>query len=212
MASKIVGELDCPRNFVKSHQRIFMSNLVLFMHTSLDGFAAGPNGEMDWIHVDDDIFDFGEQRITKTNTALYGRVTFELMESYWPTAAEQPGASKHDKVHSAWYKTARKVVLSNTLTNVTNATVIGKDFAAGVRKVKEETKGEILLFGSPTAAHALLAEDLIDESWLFVNPVLLGKGIPAFADIKHRQALKLLKTHVFGSGVVCLHHEMKRGN
>jgi len=191
-----------------------MGNIVLFMHVSLDGFAAGTKGEMDWIHVDQEIFDFGAERITKTNTALYGRVTFQLMESYWPTAAEQPGASKHDREHAAWYKSAHKVVLSNTLSQatLTNTTVIGKDYAAAVRKLKKETIGEILLFGSPTAAHALLAENLIDEYWLFVNPILLGEGIPVFKGIKEKQPLKLLKTHVFSSGVVCLQHELQREN
>ncbi|PUZ26147.1 dihydrofolate reductase [Chitinophaga parva] len=189
-----------------------MGNIVLFMHTSLDGFAAGTKGEMDWIHVDEEIFDFGAERIMKTNTALYGRVTFQLMESYWPTAADQPGASKHDKEHAAWYKTVHKVVLSNTLdqATLTNTTVIGKDYAAALRKLKEDTSGEILLFGSPTAAHALLAENLIDECWLFVNPVLLGEGMPVFDGIKERLPLKLVKTHVFSAGVVCLQHERQQ--
>ncbi|MCF3108444.1 dihydrofolate reductase family protein [Niabella sp. CC-SYL272] len=191
-----------------------MSRIVLFMHTSLDGFAAGTNGEMGWIHVDQEIFDFGAERISKTNTALYGRVTFQMMESYWPTAAEQPGATKHDKEHAAWYKSAHKVVLSTTLdpSALTHTTVIGKDFAAAVRKLKAETTGEILLFGSPRTAHALLAENLIDECWLFVNPVLLGEGIPVFKGIKEKQSLKLLKTHVFSSGVVCLNHELLHEN
>ncbi|WP_118952525.1 dihydrofolate reductase family protein [Taibaiella helva] len=189
-----------------------MGKIVLFMHTSLDGFAAGKKGEMDWIHADQEIFDFVEERISKTNTALYGRVTFQMMESYWPTAAEQPGASKHDRVHAAWYKNAHKVVLSTTLNEatLTNTTVIGKDYATALRKLKQEMAGEMLLFGSPTTAHALLAENLIDECWLFINPVLLGEGIPVFKGIKEKQPLRLLKTHAFSSGVVCLQHEAQR--
>lgn len=191
-----------------------MGNIVLFMHASLDGFAAGTKGEMDWIHVDEEIFDFVAERIAKTNTALYGRITFQMMESYWPTAADQPGASKHDREHAAWYNSAHKVVLSNTLNQAAfaNTTVIGKDYVAAIQQLKKETTGDILLFGSPTAAHSLLAENLIDECWLFVNPVLLGEGIPVFKDIKERQPLKLLKAHVFSSGVVCLQHEVQRGN
>lgn len=187
-----------------------MGKIVLFMHASLDGFAAGTKGEMNWIHVDQEIFDFVAERINKTNTALYGRVTFQMMEGYWPTAADQPGASKHDREHAAWYKSAHKVVLSTTLdaATLTNTTVIGKDYAAALRKLKAETPGEILLFGSPTTAHALLAENLIDESWLFVNPVLLGEGIPVFKGIKEKESLKLLHTQVFSSGVVCLRHEV----
>ena len=191
-----------------------MGKIVLFMHVSLDGFAAGTKGEMNWIHVDEEIFDFVEERIAQTNTALYGRVTFQMMESYWPTAADEPDASKHDRVHAAWYKNAHKVVLSNTLNQatLTNTTVIGKDYTTALRKLKEETTGEILLFGSPSTAHSLLAENLIDECWLFVNPVLLGEGIPVFKNIKEKQSLKLLKTHVFSSGVICLQHEVQHEN
>lgn len=191
-----------------------MGKIVLFMHATLDGFAAGTQGEMNWIHVDQEIFDFVEERIAQTNTALYGRVTFLMMESYWPTAAEQPDASKHDRVHAAWYKNAHKVVLSNTLDQATftNTTVISKDYTTALPKLKEETTGDILLFGSPTAAHTLLAENLIDECWLFINPVLLGNGIPVFKNIKEKQSLKLLKTHVFSSGVICLQHDVQREN
>lgn len=188
-----------------------MGKIVLFMHASLDGFAAGTKGQMDWIHIDQEIFDYVEERIAQTNTALYGRVTFQLMESYWPTAADQPNATKHDKVHAAWYKNARKIVLSNTLTPtaLANTTIIGEaNYIAALHTLKKETTGDMLLFGSPTAAHSLLAENLIDECWLFINPVLLGEGIPVFKNIKERQSLALLKTHVFDSGVVCLQHEI----
>ena len=92
-----------------------MRNLIFFMHTSLDGFVTGPNGEMDWIQLDDDIFDFVATMTDKADTALYGRVTYEMMESYWPKAGEQPNASKHDKEHSAWYNQVSKVVLSKTI-------------------------------------------------------------------------------------------------
>jgi dihydrofolate reductase len=189
-----------------------MSKIVLFMHQSLDGFAAGKNGELNWVYIDRELFDYVEERILKTNIALYGRVTFQMMESYWPTAADQPGATKHDKVHAEWYKNAHKVVLSHTLNEAdfTNTTVVSNNFAAVIATLKAETNGEILLFGSPSTAHSLLAENLIDECWLFVNPVLLGEGIPVFKGIKERQLLKLLKTHVFSSGVVCLHHEVWR--
>src|ERR671933_369653 len=89
-----------------------MRKLVLFMHTSLDNFVAGPNGEMDWITVDEEIFEYAGKRTSEADTALYGRVTYQMMESYWPTAADQPGASKHDIQHSAWYKSVEKVVVS----------------------------------------------------------------------------------------------------
>ena len=185
-----------------------MRTLVLFMHASLDGFVAGPNGEMDWINVDEEIFDFVEQRTQAVDTALYGRVTFEMMEGYWPTAAEQPGASRHDINHSRWYKQVAKVVLSRTLSgeNLTNTTIIGENLAEEIGKLKCSPGQEIVIFGSPGAAHSLMAENLIDEYWLFVNPILLGQGIPVFADLREQAALRLVASHVFSSGVVCLHY------
>src|SRR5690349_7313943 len=92
-----------------------MRSLIFFMHTSLDGFVAGANGEMNWIKVDEEIFDFVGTMTEQSDTALYGRVTYEMMEGYWPKAGEQPGASKHDKEHSAWYNSVSKVVLSRTM-------------------------------------------------------------------------------------------------
>ena len=69
-----------------------MRKIISFMHISLDGFVAGPNGEMDWIKVDEEIFDHVGKRISKVDTALYGRVTYQMMENYWPTAANKPTA------------------------------------------------------------------------------------------------------------------------
>ena len=191
-----------------------MRKLVLFMHTSLDGFVAGPNGEMDWINVDEEIFDFAGQRTNEADTALYGRVTYQMMESYWPTAAQLPTATKHDVKHSRWYNRVTKVVLSKTMNEVSlaNTKIIDGNLAAEIVKLKQDVGKDILMFGSPTAAHSLMTEKLIDDYWLFVNPVLLGRGIPLFKGITDKVALKLVASNMFSSGVVCLHYEYKRGN
>ncbi len=187
-----------------------MRKLVLFMHTSLDGFVAGPNGEMDWINVDEEMFDYAGQRTNEADTALYGRVTYQMMESYWPTAAQLPTATKHDVEHSRWYNKVAKVVLSRTLkgANLTNTKIIDGNMAAEIVKLKQEAGKDILMFGSPTAAHSLMAEKLIDDYWLFVNPVLLGRGIPLFNEVKEKIALKLVESNIFSSGVVCLHYSI----
>ena len=106
------------------------------MHTSLDGFVAGLNGEMDWINIDDSMFDFVATMTNKADTALYGRVTYEMMQSYWPTAGEQPNASKHDKEHSAWYNKVSKVVLSKTISEkgLDNTKVIGDQLVDNINK------------------------------------------------------------------------------
>lgn len=188
-----------------------MRPLVSFMHVSLDGFAAGPNGEMDWIKVDDEIFDHVGETIKGTTTALYGRTTWQMMEGYWPTAADKPDASKHDIEHSAWYKQVDKVVLSKSMEGkqLANTVVIGNDVEHRVKAVKQQAGSEIIMFGSPGAVHSLLEYDLIDEFWLFVNPVLIGKGIPFFKNVQALTKLELLSSKTFGCGVVCLHYKKK---
>ena len=186
-----------------------MGNLVLFMHVSLDGFVAGLNGEMDWIHIDEGIFDYIAERIGATDCALYGRKTYQMMEDYWPTAASQPNATKHDIEHSRWYNNVAKVVLSKTLdeTSIPNTKVISDNLYDEITKLKQSTDKEILIFGSPTATHSLMTAELIDSYWLFVNPVLLGQGIPLFNDIKNKTALTLETSKISPSGVVCLHYD-----
>jgi dihydrofolate reductase len=175
------------------------------MHVSLDGFVAGSSGEMDWIHVDDEIFEYAGNETDKADTALYGRVTYEMMEAYWPTAGDKPGAGKHDIQHSNWYNKTPKVILSSTLkeAELKNTKVIVENIPAEIMKLKRADGKNIVIFGSPRAAQTLMAANLIDEFWLFINPVLLGKGIPLFNGIKERINLKLLTSRSFSSGVVC---------
>jgi len=189
-----------------------MPNIISFFHISLDGFVAGPGGEMDWIKFDDELFDYVGKRIGKTNTAIYGRVTYQMMESYWPSAAQKPDATKHDIEHSKWYETAHKIVLSKTLKRdgLNNTTIISDNLSERINEIKQQPGNEILLFGSPSATHSLIQLDLIDGYWLFVNPVVLGKGIPLFTDIKHKINLKLLPTtRQFKCGVTELNYSME---
>lgn len=192
-----------------------MRKIISFMHISLDGFVAGPNGEMDWIKVDQEIFDFAGKRISEGDTALYGRVTYQMMENYWPTAADKPNATKHDIEHSKWYSKVHKVVLSKAMkkTGLTNTTIISDNLTDRINKIKQSRDSgskEILLFGSPGATHSLMQLNLIDGYWLFVNPVILGRGIPLFADIREKIKLKLLTTRQFTCGVTELSYTVDR--
>jgi len=173
------------------------------MHISLDGFVAGPNGEMNWIKVDEELFDYVGKRISESDTALYGRKTYEMMEGYWPTAGDAPDASRHDINHSRWYKNVHKIVLSKSMKDEVrdNTTIISDNLTARFNEIKQQEGSEICLFGSPTATHALIQMGLIDGYWLFVNPVILGEGIPLFTGIKDKINLKLLHTQQFSSGV-----------
>ena len=183
------------------------------MHISLDGFVAGPNGEMNWIKADEEIFDHVGKRISEGDTALYGRVTYQMMEGYWPTAGNKPNASKHDIEHSKWYSKVHKVVLSKTMKEegLTNTTIISDHLSDRINEIKQSHGAQdILLFGSPTATHALIQQNLIDGYWLFVNPIILGRGIPLFTDIKEKIKLKLLTTKQFTCGVTELSYLVDR--
>ncbi|MBP7558468.1 MAG: dihydrofolate reductase family protein [Chitinophagaceae bacterium] len=189
-----------------------MRRIISFMHISLDGFVAGPNGEMNWIKVDEEIFDHVGKRIRQTDAALYGRVTYEMMENYWPAAGARPGASKHDVEHSGWYNAARKIVLSRKLQEaaLVNTTIINGNLAERINEIKQQPGSEILLFGSPTATHALIEQNLVDGYWLFVNPIILGQGIPLFTGIKDKIKLQLQTTRQFASGVTELNYTVDK--
>ena len=185
------------------------------MHVSLDGYVSGPNGEMDWITVNEEIFDHIGKRVSQSDTALYGRVTYEMMENYWPAAGNNPAASKHEIEHSRWYKHVHKVVLSKTMNDatLTNTTVISDHLLDKIGELKQSLYGsgkDILIFGSPRATHSLIQRNLIDGYWLFVNPIILGHGVPLFADIKDKIKLNLLTTQAFNCGVIELNYTVNK--
>ncbi|MES2560482.1 MAG: dihydrofolate reductase family protein [Bacteroidota bacterium] len=185
-----------------------MRKVISFMHVSLDGFVSGLNGELDWAKVDEELFTYVGDRISKGDTALYGRVTYELMESYWPTAGESPTASRHDIEHAKWYKQVHKVVLSKTMKDegLTNTTIISDNLSERINELKQSGSEDILLFGSPTATHSLMQLGLIDGYWLFLNPIILGQGIPLFVEAKDKTKLTLLNSRQFASGVIELNY------
>ena len=118
-----------------------MRKIISFMHISLDGFVAGPKGEMNWIKVDEEIFDHVGKRISETDSALYGRLTYEMMENYWPAAGSKPTASKHDIEHSKWYSKVHKVVLSKTMKDagLTNTQIINDNLSDRINEIKQRT-------------------------------------------------------------------------
>lgn len=184
-----------------------MRKIIVSMHVSLDGFVAGLEGEMDWIKVDEEMFDFVKRFTDKADVALYGRKTWEMMDSYWPMAGEAPNASKHDKEHSLWYNSVDKVVVSNTMIGQEKEKTIfvGGDVIQQLEELKNKDGKDILIFGSPSVVRTLMEKNLIDDYWLFVNPVILGQGIPMYAKLDKRIELKHQTTKDFSSGVVAMH-------
>jgi dihydrofolate reductase len=187
-----------------------MRKLIVSLHTSLDGYVGGPNGEMDWINIDDEIFDFVADFTEKADTALYGRITYEMMDNYWPTAANKTNATKHDLVHSAWYNNSKKIVISRTIKEHKTKTVfIADNISSELKKLKSQPGKNILLFGSPSVVHYLAKHQLVDEYWLFVNPIILGRGIPLFVENEKRTELQLSGNKSFNCGVIALHYVTK---
>lgn len=189
-----------------------MRKIIASLHMSLDGFVGGPHGEIDWIQFDDELFELVGAVTKEADTALYGRVTYDMMKAYWPTAADGPNATPHDIEHSNWYNNAQKIVLSRTLDGLEtdNTKFIGRNVPEAIESLKNEPGENIIIFGSPSALHALMEHNLVDEYWLFINPVLLGTGIPLFANIIHKTNLHLLRNEVFPCGVAALNYAVVR--
>ena len=182
-----------------------MRKLFSFNMVTLDGFFEGPNREIDWHNVDTEDGEFNEFAVEQLNamdTLLFGRVTYQLMASYWPT----PTALEGDPIVAELMNRLPKVVVSRTLDKVEwNNTRLVKDHVAEeILKLKQQPGKDIALFGSANLMSTLMQLDLIDEHRIMVNPVLLGDGNPLFKKAKDRQSLKLIRTRTIRSGNVLL--------
>ncbi len=179
------------------------------MHASLDGYVAGPEGAMDWILFNDELATYVDKFIAGCDTAIYGRITYQMMESYWPSAADDPKAGQHQITHAAWVNKAEKIVFSKTMTKSAwyNTTFINGDIEKEMRKRKLQEGKNMILIGSASIAHLFMQHDLIDEYLVNINPVILSGGTPLFKSITDRKNLKLLSATTFNSGVVGLHYQ-----
>jgi dihydrofolate reductase len=189
-----------------------MRNIISLAHISLDGFMTDPAGNMDFILFNDELADHAYPLVAKADLAVYGRVTYELMEGYWPTAGDAPDANAHTKSHARWYNGVKKIVASRTLAASTkpNVRVVGDDIVGALRAEKQKAGGEIMIFGSPTLTRALAAADLVDEWRLTLQPVILGGGLPLFGTGQERTRLELRSSKTFGTGVIAVDYVTKR--
>lgn len=188
-----------------------MRKVVLLAHTSLDGFLGGPNGEMDWIKHDDEMFQYVTDHFANVDTCLYGRVVYQMMESYWPTVLHKPDATQLELHHANWVENINKIVFSSSLNKVTwnNTRLVKTNVAEEIAKLKKENGKNMMIFGSPRLTHSFLEQRLIDEFLINVNPVVLGKGLPLFTSPEERINFKLLNSRTFSTGVIGLHYEKK---
>jgi dihydrofolate reductase len=173
------------------------------MHVSLDGFCAGPKGEMDWIGLNEAIFADVNDLIDTAGAAVYGRTTHDLMRSYWPTFLDKPDS--REVRHAHWVEQIPKLTFSRSLTACDWNNVHLRHDAGDIVADKQQSGTDLLIFGSPGLVHGFLALDAIDEFWILQNPMLLGAGIPYLQGaVKTR--LKLASQKPFDNGVIRLHY------
>jgi dihydrofolate reductase len=185
-----------------------MRKLVLFMHMSLDGFAADLNRGLGFLTYDKELQEWADELVKTVGSPVYGRTTYQLMESYWPTVLKNPNADKHALQHAQWVEDVPKIVFSRTLTEVTwnNTQLIKDNIAEEMKKLKQQPGKDLVIFGSPGLASNFMNLGLIDEYKLTVHPIILGSGISVFTDNNTKSTLKLLNSKTLKSGVVTLHY------
>ncbi|MFE7560536.1 dihydrofolate reductase family protein [Kitasatospora sp. NPDC057500] len=182
-----------------------MSKIVLFMSVSLDGYFEGPDRDISWHRVDEDVHRHLNQELGRMGGFVSGRITHELMAGYWPTAADDPAAPPSIVEFARIWREMPKTVFSRTLREAGwNTTVLPEATPEAVAALKAAATGDLALGGADLAA-SLRAHGLVDEYHLLVNPVLLGRGRPLFADGRPED-LELLATRAFGNGVVLLRY------
>jgi dihydrofolate reductase len=184
-----------------------MRRVVLMQSISLDGFMEGPGGDIGWHLVDDEVHEYFNQKLAGMGAFLHGRVTYELMADFWPTADQDPTSTPPMVEFARIWRDMPKIVYSRTLERAEENTTVVRDVVAEeVMALKAQPGGDLAL-GSARLAAEFLRLDLIDEFHLTVHPVLIGEGTPLFARSDVRRSLRLVGTRAFGNGVVVLRYE-----
>jgi len=179
-----------------------MRKVIVFNFVTLDGYFKGPKEDISWHRHGAEENEYAAEGLKSGNMLLFGRVTYEMMASYWPT----PVAIKNDPIVAAGMNNADKIVFSRTLKKaVWNNTRLVKDnIVEEIKKMKQLPGKDMTLLGSGSILTQFAEQGLIDEYQIMVDPVVLGDGTPIFKNIKHKLDLKLTRTRTFKSGVVLL--------
>jgi dihydrofolate reductase len=184
-----------------------MRKLIWMMSVSVDGYMEGPNRDIDWHMVDDELHRHLNGWLAEAGGFLDGRVTYELMADFWPTADQDPAATPTVVEFARIWRDMPKVVYSRTLDRADwNATVVRDVVPAEVLALKAQPGGDLVVGGSDLAAQ-FVRHDLIDEYRLYVHPVVIGRGSPMLRPSDAKVPLQLIETQTFGNGVVMLRYE-----
>lgn len=181
-----------------------MRKLIVQEMVSLDGYFAGPQGEIDWHQADGDYVCYAKSFLQSVDLLLYGRVTYELMAAFWPSAKHELASIMNER---------EKIVFSKSLTTAhwPHTRLVPEDACEEVIRLKSEAGQDIAVLGSGSLASSLLRAGLVDEIQLTVVPIILGSGIPFFRDIHEQVLLQLEHSESYPSGNVLLHYYVNRG-
>jgi dihydrofolate reductase len=179
------------------------------MSVSVDGYFEGPDGDIGWAMVDEEVHTYVNDVLRPMGVFLNGRVNYELMQAFWPTADQDPAAPPPVVDFARIWRETPKIVYSRTLEHVDgNTTIVREVVADEVNALKAEAGGDLAL-GGAILASAFMAQDLIDEYILYVHPVIVGGGRTLFGPSDRRQNLTLVDSHTFGNGVVHLRYRRR---
>lgn len=188
-----------------------MRKLILIVQTSFDGFVAGPNREFDNFIGGEENLEYICDLIEEGDAMLLGRISYQLLDSDWPTAANKPNATKNIIKYSNWYNNVPKIIVSKTLQSTNPAiTIISANLSSEINNLKQQPGKNILIFGSPTLVHSLLDLHLIDSIYLIFHPVIFGEGIPLLKTSNRVTKLKLLEIKKMYTGTIGLNYIVEK--
>lgn len=181
-----------------------MSNITSFTFITLDGYYKGPKNDISWHQHGEEESEFSEEGLNTGNTLLFGRITYQMMESFWPT----PMAAESFPAVAEGMNNANKIVFSNTLKSASwNKTKIVKgNIVAQLKKMKQQDI-DMTLLGSGSILSLLAQENLIDRYQIMIDPIAIGKGTSLFKGIDNNLKLTLQSSRVFKSGCVLLSYQ-----
>ncbi len=186
-----------------------MRKLVYSMMVSLDGFIEGTDGSLDWVIVDEELHRYINEQQTAFDTELYGRRMYDVMAAYWPTGDTNPASADFEVDFALIWQRMNKIVFSRTLDQVVDNTRLVREVDPDeIRRLKEQP-GKDISVGGANLASSLIQMGLVDEYWLYLNPVLLGGGKRMFPDLGTPLRLQLVETKIFGSGVQFLRYRQQ---
>ena len=189
-----------------------MGKLIYTLNVSLDGFVETRERGLEWGLVDDELHTWFNDHTRQVDASLYGRGLYQTMAAYWPTAESDPAATGPMREFAVIWAQTPRYVFSTTLKTVEHNSqlVRGGDIGRALERIREERTGDLEV-GGARLAHEFVRRGLVDEYWMVVHPVVLGAGTPYFPPGGPLQALELIETRTFASGVVLLAYRRTGG-